>query len=127
MSEYKARVLPSSYDRVHLCSDIKRSRDPSILDTCDIVVDVGGIYDVAKQRFDHHQRGFSEVFGHEFNTKLSSAGLVYKCVGHHPTFPVCYSYVLVDTSGKRSFPTGWGWRQRILLSPNCGSKFTRSV
>jgi uncharacterized UPF0160 family protein len=27
-------------------------------------------------RFDHHQRGFEEVFGHGFNTKLSSAGLV---------------------------------------------------
>lgn len=32
------------------------------------------------QRYDHHQRGFSEVFGHGFVTKLSSAGLVYK---HH--------------------------------------------
>lgn len=32
-------------------------------------------------RFDHHQRGFTEVFGHGFNTKLSSAGLVYKHYG----------------------------------------------
>ena len=60
------------------CTDLKRTRDPSILDTCDIVVDVGGVYDESKQRFDHHQRGFAEVFGHGFNTKLSSAGLVYK-------------------------------------------------
>ena len=49
-----------------------------MLDTCTIVVDVGGVYDESKQRFDHHQRGFTEVFGHGFNTKLSSAGLVYK-------------------------------------------------
>jgi uncharacterized UPF0160 family protein len=32
-------------------------------------------------RYDHHQRGFTEVFGHGFNTKLSSAGLVYKHFG----------------------------------------------
>lgn len=57
---------------------VKRSRDPAVLDPCDIVVDVGGIYDETKQRFDHHQRGFTEVFGHGFETKLSSAGLVYK-------------------------------------------------
>jgi uncharacterized UPF0160 family protein len=45
------------------------------------VVDVGGVYDEGKQRFDHHQRGFTEVFGHGFETKLSSAGLVYKHFG----------------------------------------------
>lgn len=58
--------------------DLTRTRDPAILDTCSIVVDVGGVYDESKQRFDHHQRGFEEVFGHGFATKLSSAGLVYK-------------------------------------------------
>jgi uncharacterized UPF0160 family protein len=50
------------------------------LDTCDIVVDVGAVYDENLKRFDHHQRGFEGVFGHGFQTKLSSAGLVYKCV-----------------------------------------------
>jgi len=50
------------------------------LATCDIVVDVGAVYDESKQLFDHHQRGFTEIFGHGFETKLSSAGLVYKCV-----------------------------------------------
>jgi hypothetical protein len=59
-------------------TEVIRSRDPKVLDTCDIVVDVGAIYDEGKQRFDHHQRGFEEVFGHGFKTKLSSAGLVYK-------------------------------------------------
>ncbi len=51
-----------------------------MLNTCDIVVDVGGMYDEKAQRFDHHQRGFEEIFGHGFSTKLSSAGLVYKYV-----------------------------------------------
>ena len=57
---------------------LKRSRDPDVLGTCDVVVDVGAVYDEATLRFDHHQRGFTEVFGHGFETKLSSAGLVYK-------------------------------------------------
>lgn len=62
-------------------SEVKRTRDPAILETCDIVVDVGAVYDEHKQLFDHHQRGFTEVFGHGFETKLSSAGLVFKHFG----------------------------------------------
>ncbi|KZT30402.1 metal-dependent protein hydrolase [Neolentinus lepideus HHB14362 ss-1] len=62
-------------------ASLKRSRDPKVLETCDVVVDVGGVYDEGLQRFDHHQRGFEEVFGHGFTTKLSSAGLVYKHFG----------------------------------------------
>ncbi|KAJ3507081.1 hypothetical protein NMY22_g17045 [Coprinellus aureogranulatus] len=63
-------------------AELVRSRDPAVLDTCDIVVDVGAVYDPAKNRYDHHQRGFEEVLGLGFNTKLSSAGLVYKHFGH---------------------------------------------
>ncbi|KAH9982497.1 GAMM1 protein [Lactifluus volemus] len=62
-------------------ADLKRTRDPKILDACDVVVDVGAVYDESKQLFDHHQRGFDEVFGHGFATKLSSAGLIYKHFG----------------------------------------------
>lgn len=45
-----------------------------MLADCDVVIDVGGVYDPATARYDHHQRGFGEVFGHGFDTKLSSAG-----------------------------------------------------
>ncbi|KAK9867644.1 hypothetical protein WJX84_000102 [Apatococcus fuscideae] len=62
-------------------ASVVRSRDPAVLDTLDIVIDVGGTYEPGRQRYDHHQRGFTEVFGHGFNTKLSSAGLVYKHYG----------------------------------------------
>jgi uncharacterized UPF0160 family protein len=76
--------------------DIVRSRDPAILDQCDILVDVGGVYgmrfanyldyilDASKFRFDHHQRGFEErmkIGSKEYMTKLSSAGLIYKHFG----------------------------------------------
>ncbi|KAJ7225485.1 GAMM1 protein [Mycena pura] len=61
--------------------EVKRTRDPAVLATCDIVVDVGAVYDETKNLFDHHQRGFTEVFGYGFETKLSSAGLIYKHFG----------------------------------------------
>ncbi|XP_015865776.2 MYG1 protein C694.04c [Ziziphus jujuba] len=60
---------------------VVRTRDPQDLDTLDAVVDVGGVYDPTRDRFDHHQKGFHQLFGHGFTTKLSSAGLVYKHYG----------------------------------------------
>ena len=48
--------------------------------SCDIVVDVGAVYDPVTHRYDHHQREFTGVFD-GFSTKLSSAGLVYKHFG----------------------------------------------
>ncbi|KAK0702617.1 metal-dependent protein hydrolase [Apiosordaria backusii] len=57
-----------------------RTRDPKLLDECDIVVDVGGEYEPARHRYDHHQRTFSTTFP-ERATKLSSAGLVYMHFG----------------------------------------------
>ena len=60
-------------------ASLTRSRVPEVLDQCDIIVDVGGKYDAPKY-FDHHQRGFMEVFSEDFSTKLSSAGLIYKYI-----------------------------------------------
>ncbi|KAG8982862.1 hypothetical protein FRB90_006492, partial [Tulasnella sp. 427] len=62
-------------------ADLTRTRDPKLLDICDIVVDVGAVYDPEKLRFDHHQREFDGVFGYGYGTKLSSAGLIYKHYG----------------------------------------------
>ena len=47
------KLLPQFEDAV-----IKRTRDTVLLDTCDVVVDVGGVYDPTKDRYDHHQRLF---------------------------------------------------------------------
>ncbi|KAF9508331.1 hypothetical protein BS47DRAFT_1373678 [Hydnum rufescens UP504] len=62
-------------------ANLVRTRDPPRLEQCDIVVDVGAVYNPVSLRFDHHQRGFTETFGHGFETKLSSAGLIYKHFG----------------------------------------------
>lgn len=74
---FMLRKLPEYSD-----AEIVRSRDQSVLDTCDIVVDVGGEYDPSKHRYDHHQRSFTGTMNSlcpdkPWETKLSSAGLVY--------------------------------------------------
>nr|CAH8828391.1 unnamed protein product [Trichobilharzia regenti] len=61
---------------------VVRSRDPEVLSTCDVLVDVGGIYDPNLLKFDHHQKEFSlswsEYFGVKmWDVKFSSAGLIY--------------------------------------------------
>jgi uncharacterized UPF0160 family protein len=68
-------------------SNVVRSRDLKVLDPLDIVIDVGGVYDHASCRYDHHQRGYDERFdeGKEGTdgrcTKLSASGLVYRHYG----------------------------------------------
>ena len=73
-------------------SEVVRSRDPAVLDKLPIIIDVGGTYEpgtcissclnssqlstddagyAEKQRYDHHQRGFSENFGQ---------GRAYECM-----------------------------------------------
>jgi len=40
------RTLPEFSD-----SEIVRTRDPKVLETCDVVVDVGGVFDHEKKRY----------------------------------------------------------------------------
>ena len=50
MGVWMLRQLPA-----YRHSPVIRSRDVAVLDTqCDIVIDVGGIYDHDKLRYDHH-------------------------------------------------------------------------
>uniref|UniRef100_A0A1I7XGK6 UPF0160 protein MYG1, mitochondrial n=1 Tax=Heterorhabditis bacteriophora TaxID=37862 RepID=A0A1I7XGK6_HETBA len=64
---------------------IVRSREHSVLEKCEILVDVGGVYDHSKKRYDHHQKGFAVTMDSlgflETTTKLSSAGLIYAHYG----------------------------------------------
>ncbi|XP_025193067.1 UPF0160 protein MYG1, mitochondrial [Melanaphis sacchari] len=67
--------------------EIVRTRDEELLAECDIVIDVGGVYDHSKRRYDHHQRSFNHSMSTltpnaKWTTKLSSAGLVYLHYGH---------------------------------------------
>ena len=39
-------------------AEIVRTRDPELLSQCDVVVDVGGVFDHDAKRYDHHQETF---------------------------------------------------------------------
>ncbi|KAL2221402.1 putative UPF0160 domain protein MYG1 [Thermoascus aurantiacus ATCC 26904] len=75
LAVYLLRLLPT-----YSSSPLIRTRDPALLETCHTVVDVGGEYDPARNRFDHHQRSFNTTFP-KHSTRLSSAGLVYMHFG----------------------------------------------
>lgn len=83
-------------------STIVRTRDLEELAKCDIVIDVGGVYDHAAKRYDHHQRTFTAVLGDahpdvaaesrpDFSTKLSACGLVYKHYGLQSLLPALWA------------------------------------
>jgi uncharacterized UPF0160 family protein len=54
---------------------IVRTRDPEVIASADYAVDVGGIWDPAKGRFDHHQKGFNGA--RPSGVVYASAGLVW--------------------------------------------------
>lgn len=57
-------------------SEIIRTRDEEIINLCDVVADVGGIYDHSRRRYDHHQESMVSTFP-GFSVPLASCGLVY--------------------------------------------------
>lgn len=60
-------------------ADIVRTRDTAIIDAADFVVDVGGTWDPARGRFDHHQKGFEGA--RASGVPYASAGLVWREFG----------------------------------------------
>lgn len=50
------KLLPEYKD-----AEIIRTRDMNKLKECDIVVDVGSVFDHDKKLYDHHQREFDET------------------------------------------------------------------
>ncbi|MFC5551115.1 MYG1 family protein [Massilia aerilata] len=64
---------------LHSGAELVRTRDQAIIDRGDIVIDVGGIWDPASGRFDHHQKGFSGA--RTSGVPYASAGLVWREYG----------------------------------------------
>jgi uncharacterized UPF0160 family protein len=65
------RQLPEYRDAV-----IVRSRDAAVLAECDVVCDVGDLYDHAARRYDHHQSDYHFTFPGS-RIPCASCGLVY--------------------------------------------------
>ncbi|MFZ3287470.1 MAG: MYG1 family protein [Telluria sp.] len=59
--------------------EISRTRDPALIEAADFAIDVGGIWDPAHGRFDHHQKNFSAT--RSSGVPYASAGLVWKEYG----------------------------------------------
>lgn len=72
--EVAATALLILYDLIDK-DKIRRTRNPKILEECEFVCDVGGIYDPDKKRFDHHQSSYEGP--------LSSAGMVLLYLKEH--------------------------------------------
>lgn len=68
---------------------LARSRDPGVLELCHIVFDVGGVYNSANGRFDHHQMGGAGARPN--GIKYSSAGLAWKEWGE----AICRSHIRI--------------------------------
>jgi uncharacterized UPF0160 family protein len=123
-------------------SELVRTRDPAVIATGDFVIDVGGVWDPATGRFDHHQKGFSGA--RQTGVPYASAGLVWReygarCVaalaarhtGHEPDAStareIAYAidadvvqYLdLADVGAARSAPGGYGLSAVIAgFNPN---------
>ena len=54
---FAVAALLSLLDATPAIATVVRTRDEDLMRKADFVVDVGGVYDSEKNRFDHHQEG----------------------------------------------------------------------
>ena len=67
---------------------VVRTRDLDRLAECDVVIDVGGVFDPKSRRFDHHQ--------HDYHGELSSAGMVLRWLRDEGAIPHDVATALKD-------------------------------
>ena len=72
--------------------EIVRTRDEAAIEAADFAIDVGGVWDPALGRFDHHQKGFSGA--RSSGVPYASAGLVWREYGAR-----CVSVLAATHSG----------------------------
>lgn len=132
LAVYLLQKLPQFKDHALI-----RTRDQELLDQCDIVVDVGSVFDPSKQRFDHHQVSsfsilksshFNHVFQSTFKEtlstlrpdlsetsgiRLSSAGLIY----------VHYGELIISEILKNEFATELTDAQLVAVFKKIYSSF----
>ncbi|QCP14880.1 MYG1 family protein [Pseudoduganella umbonata] len=75
-------------------AELVRTRDPAIIEAADFAVDVGGIWNPAAGRFDHHQKGFDGA--RQTGVPYASAGLVWREYGAR-----CVSTLAVTHTGRQ--------------------------
>lgn len=98
-------LLTSYYNRKGLQVHLIRSRDPSLLETSDVLVDVGGIYDHSLNRYDHHQDNCNETFSSQSKIPMSSIGMIWKHFGQE----ILHMYI----EAQHDFNKIVGWENHI--------------
>lgn len=82
--------------------ELVRTRDPEKIRQADFVVDVGGIWDPAAGRFDHHQKGFEG--SRQSGVEYASAGLVWREHGAHCVASIaqaCTGYTIAPEQARQ--------------------------
>jgi len=92
---FATAVLTMLLERKGEVYQVVRTRDPEIIQSGDYVYDVGGVYDEAANRFDHHQVGGAGQG--KYGIDYSSFGLVWKKFGAE----LCESQKVADIIDKR--------------------------
>ena len=92
--------------------EITRTRDESVLDKADIVLDVGGIYDPEKKRFDHHQKEGAGT--HKNGVPYASFGLIWK----HYAKEICSKEVAEDIEKRLVIPIDARDNGQSVSNPN---------
>lgn len=76
---FACAILEMYFDAKGERYEIVRTRDQETIERADFVFDVGGIYDPARGRFDHHQKGRAGM--RENGIMYAACGLVWKAYG----------------------------------------------
>jgi len=83
------------YTKQYADAVIVRTRDQEVLNTLDILVDVGSEYKPETLRFDHHQKTFTDTWDNENEKykgiRLSSAGLIFRHYGREVIYNITKS------------------------------------
>lgn len=100
---YMLQLLPE-----YSGAQIIRTRNDDLLKDCDIVVDVGAVFDRKLNRFDHHQSSFQHTLsslrpelGDTFKVRLSSAGLIFTYFGEDVIRMVLKDHGLAEPSAEQ--------------------------
>lgn len=105
-------IFESTFNLRYQTFHLIRTRDQKVIDTCDLVVDVGKVYDHEKGRYDHHQESCQETFSSTTPIPLSSAGLIWRHFGQQflnfylqEYHPKIYEEAQHNTEDEPSLPT----------------------
>lgn len=82
-----------------------RTRDATIIDAADFAIDVGGVWDPATGRFDHHQKGFDGA--RTSGVPYASAGLVWKEYGARCVAALALRHAGQVLSGETAQQIAW--------------------